>query len=343
MAELKIKIRTICGISFFLFILGWIIISKVQLAISPVPEEIVDYSQFAWYLVPVMYLFNYFENAGVSLIFAFLLSGIIQEFIPQNTIFKYLGPGRKRNYVIAALLAPVFITCSCSVVPVYAGILMAGAGAGVAMTFLLMAPAANFLTLWITGDYIGWDLVLLRYVFSFIAAMICGLVYAKTKTAREIEKKYEGIRVGKVKEALIDDNVHEKVLGSYKYSWQMVKLVLPYLLIGLIIVSYLAAYIPDEFIAPFLTGYAGLIIGALVGGPLYTPTLVEVVLTKSLLVKGMSRSTALSFMMGQPYDVVSMVPNSRFFKWKGVGIYFIIFLLFSILSGLLYGLFLGEL
>ncbi|MHA1725230.1 MAG: hypothetical protein ACTSXH_10375, partial [Promethearchaeota archaeon] len=65
--------------------------------------------------------------------------------------------------------------------------------------------------------------------------------------------------------------------------------------------------------------------------------------TKSLLEKGMSRSTALSFMMGQPYDVVSMVPNSRFFKWKGVGIYFIIFFLFSVISGLLYGIFLGEL
>ncbi|MHA1197243.1 MAG: hypothetical protein ACTSRH_16095 [Promethearchaeota archaeon] len=48
-------------------------------------------------------------------------------------------------------------------------------------------------------------------------------------------------------------------------------------------------------------------------------------------------------MMGQPYDVVSMVPNSRFFKWKGVGIYFIIFFLFSVISGLLYGIFLGEL
>lgn len=343
MTELKIKTRTIFGIIFFFFILGWIIWSKIELVISPVPEKAVDYSQFAWYLVPVMYLVNYFQHAGVSLTFAFLLSGIIQEFIPQNTIFKYLGPGRKRNYIIAALLAPAFITCSCSVVPVYAGILMAGAGAGVAMTFLLMAPAANFLTLWITGDYIGWDLVILRYVFSFIAAIICGFIYAKTKMSREIEKKYEGIRVGKVKETLIDNNIHERVIGSYKYSWQMVKVVLPYLLIGLVIVSYLAAYLPDELIAPFLTGYVGLFIGALVGGPLYTPTLVEVVLTKSLLIKGMSRSTALSFMMGQPYDVVSMVPNSRFFKWKGVGIYFVIFFLFSVLSGLLYGLFLGEL
>ena len=343
LVDSKEKLRTIVGIAFIVFIFGWIIWSKIELVISPVPEKGVDYSQYQWYLVPIMYVIDYFKHAGVSLTFAFLLSGIIQEFIPQNLIFKYLGPGKIRNYFIAALLAPVFITCSCSVIPVYAGILMAGAGAGVAMTFLLMAPAANFLTLWITGDYVGWDLVALRYIFSFIAAIICGLIYAKTKMAREIEKKYEGVRVGKVQGTLVDNDIHERILGSYKYTWQMVKAILPYLLLGLIIVSYIAAYLPDELIAPFLTGYTGLFIGALVGGPLYTPTLVEVVLTKSLLEKGMSRSTALSFMMGQPYDVVSMVPNSRFFKWKGVGIYFIIFFLFSVISGLLYGIFLGEL
>ncbi len=343
MVETKIKLRTIIGFAFFFFILGFFILTKVQLAISPIHEEIVDYSQFAWYLVPFVYLFNYFKSAGFSLTFAFLLSGIIQEFIPQNTILKYLGPGKKRNYIIAVLLAPLFVTCSCSVVPVYAGILMAGAGAGVAMTFLLMAPAANFLTLWLTGDYIGWDLVILRYVFSFIAALICGLIYARTKMAREIENKYKNIRIGKAEQLTVDESIHERVLNSYKYSWQMIKMILPYLIIGLIIVSYLAAYIPDELIQPLLTGYIGIFFGAIVGGPLYTPTLVEVVLTKSLLDKGMARSTALSFMMGQPYDVVSMVPNSRFFKWKGVALYFVIFLLFSIISGLLYGLFLGEL
>ncbi len=48
-------------------------------------------------------------------------------------------------------------------------------------------------------------------------------------------------------------------------------------------------------------------------------------------------------MMGQIYDVVSMVPNSRFFKWKGVALYTVIYFLFSVISGIFYGLLLGEL
>jgi len=313
------------------------------LVISPVPEKGVNYAQYPWYEIPLIYIWNYFLHAGISLTFAFLMSGIIQVFISQETIIKYLGSGKKRNYITAVLLAPVFITCSCSVIPVYAGLLAAGAGAGVAMTFLLMAPAANFLTLWITGDYIGWDLVILRFLFSAIAAIICGILFSKTKTAKEIEKQYEEIRIGKVQQLIDEKDLHEKVFLWYQYSWQMVKIVLPYLLLGLVIVSFLAAYLPDELIEAYLVGYIGILIGAAVGGPLYTPTLVEIVLTKELLNKGMSRSTALAFMMGQPYDVVSMFPNSKFFKWKGVALYTAIFFIFSVLSGILYGLYLGEL
>ncbi|MHA1793266.1 MAG: permease [Promethearchaeota archaeon] len=332
------------GIIFFLFILFLLVLDKIKLFIMPIPQEGMDYARYAWYLVPLVYIVNYFSHAGISLTFAFLLSGLIQEFIPQKTVIKYFGSNRKINYVIAALMAPLFITCSCSVIPIYSALLITGAGIGVAMTFLLMAPAANLLTLWITGDYLGWDLVLLRYVFSFLAAIVCGMIFARTKTAKEIEKSIIRVNnVGEKAKSLEDVDLASRIENWYKNSWEMVKKVLPYLVIGLALVSFLAAYLPEDLIRPYLTGFTGIIIGAAIGGPLYTPTLVEIVLTKSLLNSGMSRSTALSFMMGQPYDVVSMAPNSKFFKWKGVAIYTIIFFLFSILSGILYGLVLGEL
>jgi len=340
----KIKLRSIIGIGFFLFIVSLVVWSKIQMVISPLPQKAgVDYSQYAWYIIPFIYVWNYFANAGITLLFAFLMTGIIQVFINQDVIIKYLGSGKKRNYLIAVLLAPLFITCSCSVVPIYAALLMSGAGIGVAMTFLLMAPAANFLTLWMTGEYIGWDLVVLRFVFSAIAAIMCGMLYAKTKTARELQKQYETIRVGRVKQLIAEKNVHDKVLLWYQSSWQMIKVVMPYLIVGLVIVSYLAAYLPEEMIQIYFVGFTGILLAAALGGPIYTPTLVEIVLVKEMMDKGMPRSAALAFMMGQPYDFVQVFPASKFFKWKGVALYCIIFFLFSVLSGVLYGLYLGEL
>ncbi len=103
-------------------------------------------------------------------------------------------------------------------------------------------------------------------------AIIYGIIYTKTKTAREIEKKYERIKIGKIQQALTDNNIYERTLQSYNYAWMMVKAVLPYLLMGLAIVSYIADYILDELIEPFLIGYTRIFINALVEGPLYTPS-----------------------------------------------------------------------
>ncbi|MHA1269946.1 MAG: permease [Candidatus Helarchaeota archaeon] len=338
----KQKITTIVYFSIFAFIIGYFIYGKINLLLSPIPTSVQDYSIYPWYFIPFVYIFDYFVRAWNSLIFAFMLAGIIHEFIPQEYIKKVLGSGKFREYLIAAALAPIFITCSCSVIPIYVGILMSGATIGVTMTFFLMAPAANFITILMTGEYIGWNLGIWRLVFSFIAAVCAGFLFDKTKVSKKIAQQYHDIKVGKAKMMLIQRTFHDKVSDAYKFSWRLAKQILPLLLVGLITVSYLAAYLPDEWIALYFTGFTGIVIAALLGGPLYTPTLVEIVLTRALLDKGMSGATALSFMMGQPYDFVSMVPNSRYFKWKGILIYSAIFFAFSIISAVLFGLVAGS-
>ncbi|MHA1231082.1 MAG: permease [Candidatus Helarchaeota archaeon] len=338
----KQKIITILYLSIFGFIISYFIYSKISMLFTPVPTEVKDYSIYPWYSIPFVYIFDYFMRAWNSLIFAFILSGIIHEFIPQEYIKKVLGSGKFRDYFIAAALAPVFITCSCSVIPIYAGILMSGASVGVTMTFFLMAPAANMITILMTGEYIGWELGIWRLVFSFIAAIVAGYLFDRTKVSKKIAEQYHKIKIGEAKMMLIERTFYDKVEDAYRFSWSLVRQILPLLLIGLATVSYLAAYLPDEWIALYFTGFTGIVIAAILGGPLYTPTLVEIVLTRALLDKGMSGATALSFLMGQPYDIVSMVPNSRYFKWKGIVIYFAVFFAFSILSGVLYGIVAGN-
>jgi uncharacterized membrane protein YraQ (UPF0718 family) len=269
-----------------------------------------------------------------------MLAGIIYEFVPRKIIKKRLGGGKLRHYLLAAFLAPVFITCSCSVIPVYVGILAAGASLGVAMTFFLMAPAANFITILMTGEYIGWNLGLWRLAFSFVAAVLSGIIFDKTHLSKKLKEQFDTINQTGGKSTAqrleLDKTIHDRIETAYHFSWDLFKNILPRLLLGLAVVSFLVAYIPDDWIATYFTGFMGIVIAALLGGPLYTPTLVEIAMTKSLLVKGMDNATALSFMMGQPYDFVSMVPNSKYFRWKGVLIYSLVFFVVSILSAVIY-------
>jgi len=335
------RLKTVGLLVFALAVFGVFILNKVMLLGAAPPQQLVDYSKFPWYEIPVQYIINYAQSAWSSLLFAFFLGGFIQEFTPKGLIEKYLGSSRLRSYFLAVLLAPIMITCSCSVIPIYVSILVSGASLGVAMTFFLMAPAANFITVLLTGDYLGWDLGLLRLLFSAVAAIVSGYVFDRTRVAQELVKQYREMRAGKAKRMLQIKTIDDRVASAYGNILTLMKGILVYLLIGLVAVSYIAAYLPEQSIVLYFSGFLGIFFGALLGGPLYTPALVEIVLTSSLIQKGMARAAALAFMMGQPYDFVSMPPNSRYFTWKGVAIYTIIFFIASIAAGLFYTLIFG--
>ncbi len=82
---------------------------------------------------------------------------------------------------------------------------------------------------------------------------------------------------------------------------------------------------------------------SVIGGPLYTPTLVEIVLGKGLLNLGMSKAALLSWLMGQPYDIPNMIAVSRIARWKVVLTYAFIAWICSVSFGLLYGVISGSL
>jgi len=204
-----------------------------------------------------------------------------------------------------------------------------------------MAPAANLITIVFTGEYLGWDLGIYRLIFSFIGAIMCGYLFDKSKFGTDIEEKYHNMQIGTAKRIEMQKTIDDRIITVWKNFYDLVKSIFPLLLIGLIIVAYIAAFLPDEWITQTFSGFGGIVFGALLGGPVYTPALVEIVLTRSLLDKGMARSTALSFMMGQPYDFVAVAPNAKYFKWQGVLLYFIVFFIFSIIAGVIYALIYG--
>jgi len=104
------------------------------------------------------------------------------------------------------------------------------------------------------------------------------------------------------------------------------------------VVGYVTAYTPPEIVEGYLTGVTGVLLASVIGGPLYTPTLVEIVLGRSLLQLGMSKAALLSWLMGQPYDIPNMTAVSKIVRWKVVLTYAFIAWLCSVIFGLLYGI-----
>ena len=116
----------------------------------------------------------------LCLVPAFFIAGAMTALIPKESVTRFLGRNAPKyvSYPAAALAGSVLSVCSCTVVPLFAGIYRKGAGLGPAITFLFFAPAANILALVYTGGVIGADLAFARLFLSLIFGIGIGMIMA---------------------------------------------------------------------------------------------------------------------------------------------------------------------
>ena len=111
---------------------------------------------------------------------AFYIAGAMTALIPKETVTRYLGRNTPKfiSYPAAAAAGFLLAVCSCTVIPLFAGIHKKGAGLGPAITFLFVAPAVNILALTYTGTVIGMDLAIARLVLSIAFGIGVGVIMA---------------------------------------------------------------------------------------------------------------------------------------------------------------------
>ena len=116
----------------------------------------------------------------LCLVPAFFIAGALAALIPKESVTRFLGRTAPRyvSYPSAAMAGSLLAVCSCTIVPLFAGIYKKGAGIGPAVTFLFFAPAANILALSYTGVAIGPDLAFARLFLSLAFGIGIGLILA---------------------------------------------------------------------------------------------------------------------------------------------------------------------
>jgi uncharacterized protein len=111
---------------------------------------------------------------------AFYIAGAMTALIPKQTVTRFLGRNTPRfiSYPAAAAAGFLLAVCSCTVIPLFAGIYKKGAGLGPAITFLFVAPAINILALVYTGGIIGMDIAIARLILSLAFGIGIGIIMA---------------------------------------------------------------------------------------------------------------------------------------------------------------------
>ena len=131
------------------------------------------------------------EHVLLCLVPAFFIAGAIAVFISQASVIKYLGGKAKKvvAYGVGAVSGAILAVCSCTVLPLFAGIYKRGAGLGPAIAFLYSGPAINILAIILTGRILGIEFGLARAIGAIVFAVVIGLTMQFLFRKEEAEKQ----------------------------------------------------------------------------------------------------------------------------------------------------------
>ncbi len=136
------------------------------------------------------------EHVLTCLIPAFFIAGAIAVFVSQASVLKYFGAQASKilSYSVASVSGAILAVCSCTVLPLFAGIYTRGAGIGPATAFLYSGPAINVLAITLTAKILGWKMGLARavgaVVFAVATGLLMALIFRKDDAARTAGQIY---------------------------------------------------------------------------------------------------------------------------------------------------------
>jgi len=126
----------------------------------------------------------------LCLVPAFFIAGAISVFISQASVMKYLGPRANQPlaYGVASVSGTILAVCSCTVLPLFAGIYKMGAGLGPATAFLYSGPAINVLAIILTARVLGLQIGIARAVGAVLFSVVIGLIMHLIYRKEQLEK-----------------------------------------------------------------------------------------------------------------------------------------------------------
>lgn len=166
-----------------------VLIAGIFLACFYLP---VGVSRFEGAIMESLHLVRWYarEHVLLCLIPAFFIAGAIAVFVSQASVMKYLGAKANKvlAYGVASVSGSILAVCSCTVLPLFAGIYKMGAGLGPATAFLYSGPAINVLAIILTARVLGLELGIARAVgailFSVVIGLLMHLIYRREEDAK---------------------------------------------------------------------------------------------------------------------------------------------------------------
>ena len=309
---------------------------------------------------------------------AFFIAGGIAVFVSQASVMKYFGAKARKvlSYGVASVSGTILAVCSCTVLPIFAGIHKRGAGLGPAIAFLYSGPAINVLAIVYSARLLGFDLGAARAIGAVSFSILIGLTMAflfrhekrlgddlplmeeiKTRPLWKTTAYFAvlvGILIfGAAKQWLVTGLLllllllllklwfkKEELREWMRQTWGLAWKIAPVLLVGVFVAGMLKALLPEAWVRQVVGGN-GLVanfVASIFGAFMYFSTLTEVPIVKAFLDMGMGKGPALALLLAGPsLSLPSMIVISRILGLKKTGAYVGLVVVMATFTGMGFG------
>ena len=265
----------------------------------------------------------------------------LRSYFPVEKIRDYLsGKHKIIGHVLAAFFGILTPFCSCSAIPLFLGFLQARIPLGVTFSYLISAPLSDAVVIALLFSLFGIKITLLYMGCALLIAIIAGLVIGNLNLEKEV---LLDVKPSSCCNSFQEEKqeLKSRLKEAWNDSYDILKKIYLYVLIGVGIGAFIHGYIPSEMIVKYAGGdvwYAP-IIAVVMGVPMYSSAAGMLPLIEVLTSKGMLLGTALSFMMAV---VALSLPEAMILKRvlsiKLISIFFSIVAIAILLVGFIFNL-----
>ena len=230
-----------------------------------------------YFLDPEKRFFNAFKDylflIWWAVLIGFLIGGVIDYFVPRAYIEKYLSRHQKRTIAYSIVFGFLMSACSHGILAIAIELYRKGASTSSVVAFLLASPWANLPITFLLFGFFGTKAGLI-IISAIIIAFTTGLIFQKLERKGWVE--CDKCKHGEDKPVLTDFSITKDITrrwknyeftaknninaikGTIKGSWALTKMVMWWLIIGMIMAAVARAYIPhsyfEQYMGPTLLG-----------------------------------------------------------------------------------------
>lgn len=284
------------------------------------------------------------------------------------------------SYGVASVSGTILAVCSCTILPLFGGIYKRGAGLGPAIAFLYSGPAINVLAIVYSARLLGYDIGAARAIGAILFSVVIGLamafIYRKEESQKDTQafaalvadpegKKlwqqviYFGTMVGILISASSKNWIATGVLFAIlivilwrwfnkgelvlwmKETLHFVRLVLPWLLVGVFVAGILKVAIPESVVTDYVGGNSlfANFIASFLGALMYFATLTEVPIVRAFMDLGMGKGPALALLLAGPaLSLPAMLVLRSIMGTKKMLTYVALVVIMATITGYIFGL-----